>query len=125
MSALLLKFVKFCVVGASGVIVDFGLTFLCKEKLGFNKYVANSIGFLAAASSNYLLNRWWTFESSNPNISMEYASFLLVSLVGLAINNGVIWWIHEKVGVNFYLAKIGGIAAATFWNFFANYTFTF
>jgi len=125
MIPILLKFLKFCLVGASGVVVDFGLTYVCKEWLRLNKYVSNSIGFLCAASSNYLLNRWWTFESTNPDVSIEYFSFIGVSLVGLIINNLVIWWIHEKGGVNFYIAKIGGIVAATFWNFFANYTFTF
>lgn len=105
--------------------MDFGLTYFCKEKLRWNKYISNSLGFIVAASSNYLLNRKWTFESTNPEVSIEYLSFIAVSLVGLLINNAAIWWIHEKVGINFYIAKVGGIAAATFWNFFANYTFTF
>ena len=54
-----LQFIKFCVVGGTGVVVDFGITFLFKEKLKLNKYIANSLGFMAAASTNYLLNRWW------------------------------------------------------------------
>ena len=58
-----LQFIKFCVVGGTGVVVDFGITFLFKEKLKLNKYIANSLGFMAAASTNYLLNRWWTFRS--------------------------------------------------------------
>ena len=57
-----LQFIKFCVVGGTGVVVDFGITFLFKEKLKLNKYIANSLGFMAAASTNYLLNRWWTFR---------------------------------------------------------------
>lgn len=42
------QFIKFCVVGGSGVFVDFGVTYLCKEFLRLNKYVANSLGFLCA-----------------------------------------------------------------------------
>lgn len=32
------QFIKFCVVGGSGVFVDFGVTYLCKEWLRLNKY---------------------------------------------------------------------------------------
>ncbi|MDD3741661.1 MAG: GtrA family protein [Bacteroidales bacterium] len=122
---MLLIFVKFCAVGGSGLLVDYGFTFLCKEKLNFNKYLANSIGFIIAASSNYILNRIWTFGSENQNITNEYFSFILVSIVGLLINNAVLWLVHGKMKYNFYLSKLAAIGVATFWNFLANYTFTF
>ena len=60
-----LKFLKFGIVGFSGVIVDFGITYFCKEKLRIQKFVSNAIGFCVAASSNYILNRLWTFQSTN------------------------------------------------------------
>jgi putative flippase GtrA len=87
MNEVLLKFIKFCTVGGSGVIVDFSLTYLCKEKFRLNKYLSNSIGFMIAASSNYILNRIWTFGSLNQDIKTEYLSFIFVSIVGLLINN--------------------------------------
>ena len=125
MNELIIKFLKFCVVGGSGVFVDFGATYLFKEKVKLNKYLSNSIGFLLAASSNYYLNRIWTFSSQNENIILEYADFIMVSLVGIAINNTALWVLHSKNKYNFYLSKIGAIAIATFWNFLANYYFTF
>lgn len=125
MNEIFLKFVKFCAVGGSGVIIDFGLTYLCKEIIKLNKYLSNSIGFIIAASSNYILNRIWTFESENQNITTEFGSFILVSIIGLLINYLVLWIIHEKLKFNFYLSKIGAIGVATLWNFLANYLFTF
>ncbi|MEA3447935.1 MAG: GtrA family protein [Bacteroidota bacterium] len=119
------KFIKFCAVGGSGVLIDYGFTYLCKEKLKINKYVSNSIGFIIAASSNYILNRIWTFGSENENITTEYFSFIVVSIVGLLINNAVLWLIHGKLKYNFYLSKLAAIGVATIWNFLANYTFTF
>ena len=59
------QFLKFCIVGGSGVFVDFGITYLCKEWLRLNKYVANSLGFLCASTTNYILNRIWTFHNEN------------------------------------------------------------
>ena len=81
MNEVLLKFIKFCAVGGSGVIVDFSLTYLCKEKFRLNKHLSNSIGFMIAASSNYILNRIWTFGSLNQDIKTEYLSLIFVSTV--------------------------------------------
>ncbi|MGE5317247.1 MAG: GtrA family protein, partial [Chloroflexota bacterium] len=98
-----IKFIKFGVVGFSGVFVDFGLTFLCKEKLKIQKYIANAIGFTSAATSNYFLNRIWTFHSNNPEIAVEYGRFLAIALIGLLINTLVIYLLVSKTKTNFYL----------------------
>lgn len=119
------QFIKFCVVGGSGVFVDFGITYLCKEFLRLNKYVANSLGFLSASTTNYILNRVWTFHDQNPDITGQYLRFLGIALVGLAINNAVIYLLNDRLKFNFYLAKLFAIGVVTFWNFFMNYFFNF
>ena len=123
--ALILKFLKFCIVGFSGMVVDFGFTWLCKEKLKWNKYVSNSIGFVLAATNNYIWNRWWTFQSDNANIPIEYGKFLVISVIGLGLNNLVVYLLHEKMKLNFYFAKLIAIGVVTIWNFVMNYRFTF
>ena len=123
--AIILKFLKFCLVGFSGMLVDFGFTWLCKEKFKWNKYVSNSIGFVLAATNNYIWNRWWTFQSDNANIPIEYGKFLVISVIGLGLNNLVIYLLHEKLKLNFYLAKLIAIGVVTVWNFTMNYRFTF
>lgn len=122
---MVVKFIKFCFVGFSGLILDFFTTWILKEKLNTPKYLANSIGFIMAVSTNYMLNRIWTFESTNPSIPKEYASFFIVSLIGLFINNLFLYVIHEKMNTKFYVSKFVAIVLTTFWNFFANYSYTF
>ncbi|MFZ4399595.1 MAG: GtrA family protein [Bacteroidales bacterium] len=122
---LILKFLKFGIVGASGVIVDFGFTYLCKEIFKIQKYLANAIGFTIAASSNYLFNRIWTFHSLNPEIGLEYSKFLFISLIGLGINTLILWTLVSKFNKNFYVSKLFAIAVVTIWNFFVNLIFTF
>ena len=122
---MIIKLIKFVIVGFSGLIIDFGITFLCKEKVLLNKYISNSIGFTIAASSNYVFNRIWTFSSNNSEVLIEFSSFLLVSIIGLLINNSILWLIHNNMRINFYLAKFGAIVVTTLWNFFTNYYFTF
>jgi putative flippase GtrA len=123
--AFFLKFLKFGIVGFSGVFVDFGITWLTKEKLGVQKYVANAIGFSSAASTNYFLNRIWTFESTNPRVMMEYTEFFVISLIGLGINTLVLWLLVSRLRINFYLSKLFAIGVVTIWNFLANVLITF
>lgn len=119
------KFFKFGVVGGSGVVVDFSITYALKEWLHLNKYMANSIGFVCAATSNYFLNRVWTFGSTNPNVGMEYTLFLLISMMGLGLNNLIIYLLNDRYQMNFYVSKLLAIGVVTVWNFVMNYLFTF
>ncbi|MBI9034919.1 MAG: GtrA family protein [Bacteroidales bacterium] len=119
------KFIRFCVVGFSGVFVDFGFTYISKERMGIQKYLSNAIGFSIAASSNYVLNRIWTFHSENPDIASEYLLFIFFSLIGLGINTVVLWLLVSKAKWNFYFSKLFAIGAVTVWNFVVNYLFTF
>lgn len=140
----LIKFIRFCIVGGSGVVVDFGITYLLKERMRLNKYAANSCGFLTAATTNYILNRIWTFRSIDPHIARQYLIFIAISLAGLAINNGVIWLLNDRLHtdfarlaghrapegqlrekVNFYSAKLMAVIVVTLWNFLMNYYYNF
>ncbi len=120
-----MKLLKFGVVGFSGLFIDFGITYFTKERLKWHKYVANSTGFMVAASSNYMLNRIWTFESHDPQILMQYSQFIGVSLIGLVLNNIIIYICNDRFKINFYISKVFAVGVVTLWNFFVNYYFTF
>ena len=122
---LISKFIKFGVVGCSGMIIDFGTTYLCKEILRINKFVSNARGFILAATSNFFLNRVWTFKSINEEVGVQYLQFMVVSTIGLGINSLVLYLLNEKLKWNFYLSKLFAIGITTIWNFFANLLFTF
>jgi putative flippase GtrA len=122
---ILTKFLKFAVVGTSGLFIDFGTTYLLKEKAKINKYAASAVGFTLAATSNYFLNRIWTFHSTNPQIFYEYSSFIIVSIIGLGINTGVLWLLTKKTSLNFYISKAIATLVTVLWNFTANFIFTF
>lgn len=123
--ALALRFVKFGVVGFSGTAIDFGLTWLLKEVFHVRKFVANACGFVVAATSNYILNRLWTWQSTSPQVLQEYVKFFGVSLIGLGLNTLILYLLHEKAHVNFYLSKVGATCVVMVWNFLANNFFTF
>ena len=125
MYSFILKMIKFGLVGLVGMMVDFGTTWLCKEKLKWNKYISNACGFTLAVICNYNINRRWTFSSTNPHWLKEFIVFLSVSLIGLLINTSFLYFFHQKKDKNFYIAKFLAIIIVFVWNFLANFFFTF
>ena len=123
--AFLLKFLRFCCVGVSGTVIDFGLTWLCKEIFKIPKFFANAIGFVVAATNNYILNRIWTWGSTNENVGAEYTKFFIVSLIGLGLNTLILYICNEKLKFGFYFSKVIATGFVLLWNFFANNYFTF
>ena len=119
------KFFRFCLVGISGMAIDYSITYLGKEKIKMNKYLANGIGFLCAATSNFLLNKFWTFDDKNPDELAQYSKYLSFALIGLGINTFIIYILVNKKNMDFYWAKLIAIGVVVIWNFIANYNFTF
>ncbi len=120
---MIIKFLKFGVVGLLGMVIDFSITWLLKEKVKIHRYIASSTGFIIAATSNYYLNRIWTFESTDPGILLEYSSFVIISVIGLGINNLFLYLFEKKLP--FYVAKLFAIGVTVIWNFLANNYITF
>ena len=132
---LITKFIKFAVVGASGAVIDFGLTALCKGIFGISELLSNAIGFTVAATSNYFLNRVWTWRSTSKEVGIEYAKFFFVSLVGLGLNSLIVFllkdisivprFVETNIDWDFWVAKIIATGIVMVWNFLANNLFTF
>ncbi|MCU0390593.1 MAG: GtrA family protein [Thermoflexibacter sp.] len=123
--SIFIKFIKFIVVGVNGMVVDFTATYFVKDKLKWNKYIANSIGFFMGATNVYFINRVLTFESQNQDVFIEYSKFISIYAIGLIINNIVVYIVHNKMKMKFYIAKLAAVGITAFWNFFANYYYTF
>ena len=120
-----LRIIKFGLVGISGMLLDFGITWLLKEKCQTNKFAANSAGFMMAVINNYLLNRYWTFAQQGAIIPQQFLTFLLVSVAGLALNNILLFLLTNKKRLNFYLAKVLVTGIVFIWNYTINSLYTF
>jgi putative flippase GtrA len=116
---------KFAATGLSGMLIDFSITLLCKEKLKLDKFVSSSAGFCSAVINNFLLNRYWTFEQSHHPLATQFAIFLLVSITGLVINNFFLYFLLKYLKTNFYLVKLFVTGLVFFWNYAINFLFTF
>jgi putative flippase GtrA len=120
-----LTLIRYSIVGMTGMVTDFSTTWFFKEKVKVNPFVANSIGFIVAVTSNFILNRYWTFQTHYGPASIQFIKFISVSLFGLLINNILLYLLTKKSDFNFYISKLFIVAAVFFWNYFMNVFFTF
>ena len=115
------RFLKFCIVGLSGVFVNMGLLYALTEFLGLFYILSSFIAIECSFISNYLLNDLWTWRGVGASRRMErlkrLGKFHVVYGIGLAINIGLLYVITEYLGVYYIVSNLMAIAVATLWNF--------
>lgn len=88
-AAFLHQLVRFGLVGASGALINFCVFFLSIKIVQVNPNAGAVLAFLVAVSSNYSLNRVWTFRSSRHE-RVPYANgwwrYVAINLLGFAVN---------------------------------------
>jgi putative flippase GtrA len=126
------RFVCFLIVGVSGTLLDFGLLTLLKMG-GFATLVANSLAFSAGLVNNFTWNRLWTYsDSRRKGWAVQLGQFMVVSLVGLTLNNAIVLLFEAPFGallnhpeLGYLPAKLLATGVIVFWNFFLNRYWTF
>jgi len=134
------RFAKFAIVGAAGSVTDFTILNVLVQVFGASLVVANTFSFTAAVIQNFSLNRLWTFpESQTRRASGQLLQFVVVSVIGLGINQLVFLTIHHLLEslwisslgpdlgflVSYNFAKLLAIGVVLFWNFSANRLWTY
>ena len=122
------EIVKFALVGGFNTILDFSVYIILTRFWEFwqkNYLLANFVSFSNAATSSYILNKTWTFRDKNKRIYIQYPKFILVSVIGLLINETVLYILVTHLVIYDLLAKICAVGIAMFWNFSANKFWTF
>ena len=83
------QFVKFCVVGASSAVIDFGLLNLLHYKVGLPVALALTISFFTAICNGFYWNRKWTFRAQQGKAATQYSKFVLTNSIGWILNTGI------------------------------------
>lgn len=123
------KAFRFFTVGASGFIVNYVISLLFTSGLTDFWYVhANIFGIMASITTNFLLNKVWTFEDrdfSRKKTLTQYGKFNLFSSLGAIVQLGMVFWLVDSYEIAYPLALISAIATAAFSNFILNKKLTF
>jgi putative flippase GtrA len=87
---LAMQFVKFGVVGTAGFAVDNAFVYTAHFGFGVGLILAGILSFFVAGSSNWFLNRMWTFRgASKGRIHYEWLRYLASNAAGFVLNRGV------------------------------------
>ena len=101
-----MQLAKFCVVGAIGYVVNLAV-YASLIHGGLHYLFAATCSFLVAVTSNYTLNRLWTFRRLRAGVAAQGARFFVVALGSLAANLLVL-----RVLISFGAGKLVGQAVA-------------
>lgn len=116
---LLYQFFRFCLVGGMGVLINLAVLYSLVE-LAYLWYIHAAIAaFTVAVSSNFFLNKIWTFKNERKGMKAleQYSEFFIVCIIGLLINLGVLYLL-VRYGNFWYLpAQFLAISLATINNF--------
>ncbi len=136
------RFLKFALVGTIGAVIDFGVMNLLTQAGGLSLVLAGTISFLAAVTSNFIWNRYWTYPDSRSRpLAHQLTMFFAVNIAGVAIRIPILHFIEpplikalarmhiraplapEFLAKNLTLALAVGIVML--WNFFVNRYWTY
>ena len=80
------QLVKFCIVGASGYVVNLAVYTALLHWAGLHYLAAAACSFVVAVTNNYTWNRVWTFRGQRGHFAYQGLRFLVVSLAALGAN---------------------------------------
>ncbi len=119
------QLVKFCLVGASGYVVNLAVFALAFGAGGLHHLVAATLAFVVAVSNNFWWNRHWTFGAREGRAGFQAARFFTVSVVAFLFAAAVLELLVSRAGTPGLLAQAVSIAAATPLNFVGNKMWSF
>ena len=134
MKKLIEQFLKFGVVGAIAFFIDYGVLMLLNVGFGVNSVVAAGISFTVSVVFNYLASMRYVFTHRDDlSRGKEFAIFIVLSVIGLAINelvmviglaiNELVMWVGlVTIGgapVAVTATKVVATAVVMIWNFFS------
>lgn len=118
MDRLIQQILKFGVVGALAFLIDFGLMIALTELLGMDPVLSAAISFVVSLIFNYLASMRFVFSHrEDMSQSQEFVIFVALSVVGLLINELVMWAGSKQLGLDYRLVKVFATGIVMVWNF--------
>jgi dolichol-phosphate mannosyltransferase len=115
---------RFCLVGASGYVVNLAVFSLLVHVVGWHYVLAGIGAFTVAWLNNFALNKYWTFRRHQLSPLVQSARYLTVSLAALGLNLLVLHGLVQ-VGLSEVPAQAIAIVSVTPVSFLLNRRWSF
>jgi dolichol-phosphate mannosyltransferase len=120
------RFLKFGVVGFSGVFVDLGVFWILSNGFGLAAVTATILSAEVAVLNNFIWNDRWTFGDRSiqqpglRSMVRRFLKFNVLCLVGIVLQGTLVGLMSNVADVPAIGAKLLAIALVMLWNFWIN-----
>jgi putative flippase GtrA len=120
------EFGRYLVAGGLAFLCDFSVLYVLTDVVGTHYLWSAFFGYMAGLVVSYSLNIKWVFVHRKYDSWLaELSIFNLIVVIGLLLNESLIYWLVEFQSVNYLYAKIVTTGVILFFNFFAKKWFLF
>lgn len=121
-----IQFFRYAFVGGIATIVDWGVQFFITNA-GVHYLLVAIFAFCAGLICNFLLSKLFVFqaEKTKMNLSFEFVSYAVIGIIGLGLTMAIMYFITEKLAVNFMISKMIATVIVLVWNFLARKIFIY
>lgn len=124
MKRLIEQIIKFGFVGFLCFFIDYGILVCLTEVFGVYYLISSACSFTVSVIVNYILSVTFVFETDKKkNKFREFVVFVFLSVIGLGINQFVMWFAGEILGILYMISKIGATAIVMVYNFISRKIF--
>ena len=111
---------NFGIVGVVAFLIDYGIMNILYTKLGCTLLIANTFGFIISTIVNYILSKKHVFDMKTSN---AFVKFVVLSVLGLMINNITMVLCIDYMKLVTLMAKIIATLVCMTWNFITKKAF--
>ncbi|WP_368284938.1 GtrA family protein [Enorma massiliensis] len=118
MRKLIEQIMKFGVVGVIAFVIDFGVMVFLTEVFGIDPVISATVSFIISVIFNYAASMRYVFSHrEGMSRTREFVIFVVLSAIGLGINDLLIWAGTDLASFDYRLVKIFATAVVMVWNF--------
>lgn len=115
---LIRQFLLYGVVGAIACLADWVSLWGFTELVHLHYLISAAMAFIIGLAINYSLSTQWVFsEHRLSNKKAEFIIFSIIGVVGLFLNEILIYIITTQAGTHYMLSKLISTAIVFLWNF--------
>lgn len=115
------QFLRYLVTGGLAFVADYGLFALCLYRFEWHYLLANLMGLVVGLALNYTISILWVFTDCERTLkkrkTIEFSLFALVGIVGVGLNQALMYLMVDYLGINEMGSKLVASAAVLLWNF--------
>jgi len=118
-------FMGYVLFAGFATLVDLGLLYSLTEFFHIWYLYSAAFAYLIGMVTNYLLNKYFNFKNRSKQVVMQFGLFAMVALVGLGINQLILYSLVEFAKLWYMFAKIIAIFIGLIWSFYGHKKLTF